>query len=140
MQAVAEAIGLKNVESVVETFYTAVRQHPTLAGPFGRVTDWPEHLRHLSHFWWVTLGGKRYLDYRYNVTERHAAAGFTPELLNDWLDLFRQTVRARLDAELAEAWLTRVERIGESLRLMHELGHFPRPSTFASLPITAHPS
>ncbi|TSJ87476.1 group III truncated hemoglobin [Chitinimonas sp. BJB300] len=140
MRPIADAIGLATVEKVVDAFYAAIRQHPTLAGPFGRVTDWPEHLRHLSHFWWVTLGGKRYLDYRYNVPERHAAAGFTPELLQDWLALFRQTVHTHLDVDLANAWLARVERIGESLRLMHELGQFPPPPAFESVPVTTLPS
>jgi len=96
----------------------------SLAGPFGKVTDWPAHLEHLTHFWWVTLGGERYLDYRYAVPAKHADVGFTPTLLGDWLALFRQTVRSHLPGDLAEPWIERAERIGESLRLMYELGHF----------------
>ena len=137
MKELAKAIGHEHIKNVVEAFYSAVRKHPTLSWPFTRVTNWPEHLSHLSHFWWVTLGGKRYLDHRYNVPERHAAAGFTPELLNEWLDLFRQTVRSQLNAELAEAWLIHAERIGESLRSMHELEHTRHSNRVASLPITA---
>ncbi|MBV8656361.1 MAG: group III truncated hemoglobin [Burkholderiales bacterium] len=139
MQNVAEDITLPRVTQVVDDFYARVRQHPTLAGPFGRVTDWPAHLAHLTHFWWVTLGGKRYLDYRYNVPERHGAAGFTPALLDDWLTLFRQVVNAHLPPELADAWLARAERIGQSLTLMHELGHFPRPATVGPIDIVAIP-
>jgi len=139
MRNVADDITLPRVEAVVADFYARVRQHPSLAQPFTRITDWPAHLDHLTHFWWVTLGGQRYLQYRYNVPERHATAGFTPALLVDWLALFRQTVTAHLPPELAEAWLARAERIGESLSLMHELGHFPRPATAGPTDIVATP-
>ncbi|QNM97432.1 group III truncated hemoglobin [Chitinimonas koreensis] len=128
MRDIALEIGRERVGQVVDEFYRQVRRHPTLAGPFARVDDWPAHLERLTHFWWVTLGGERYLDYRYAVPARHAEAGFTPALLHDWLALFRQVVRAQLAPEQAGAWITRAERIGESLRLMHELGHFPAPA------------
>ncbi|GLR11663.1 hypothetical protein GCM10007907_04530 [Chitinimonas prasina] len=125
MQAIAQAIGHPTVAAVVADFYQQVRAHPTLAQPFARVHDWPAHLEHLTHFWWVTLGGARYLEYRYQVAERHAEAGFSPALLQDWLALFGQTLQSHLPADQASAWLNRAERIGESLRLMHALGHYP---------------
>lgn len=139
MRDIAEEIGLDQIGAVVARFYAQVREHPTLAQPFGRVADWSEHLSHLTHFWWVSLGGKRYLDYRYNVPQRHAAAGFTPALLSDWLALFRETLHANLPADLAEEWLQRAERIGQSLSLMHELGHFPRPATLGPVEVVAAP-
>lgn len=124
MRDIAEEIGRPRVAQIVDQFYRQIRRHPTLADPFGKVTDWPAHLEHLTHFWWVTLGGERYLDYRYTVPAKHADVGFTPALLSDWLALFRQTVRSHLPGDLAEQWIERAERIGESLRLMYELGHF----------------
>lgn len=126
MPDIAHTLGLPRIRAVVEAFYAEVRRHPRLALPFGRVDDWPRHLDQLTHFWWTTLGGERYLDYRYHVAARHAGTGFTPALLQDWLALFEHTLRANLPAELAEPWLERARRIGESLRLMHELGHFDR--------------
>lgn len=129
MRDIAQDIGHERVADVVDRFYAKVRIHPTLAQPFARVQDWHAHLEHLTHFWWVTLGGQRYLNYSYNVPQRHAETGFTPELLVDWLALFRTTLHEVLPDELAEPWMARAERIGESLRLMHELGHFPRPAT-----------
>ncbi|GAB3243609.1 group III truncated hemoglobin [Chitinimonas naiadis] len=136
MRDIAREIGLEQVRLVVDTFYRRVRAHPLLSVPFARVHDWPQHLEHLSHFWWVTLGGERYLDYRYAVPQRHAEAGFTPALLVDWLALFHETVREQVAPPLADAWLERAERIGKSLSLMHELGHFPPPPT---LPVTTVP-
>jgi hemoglobin len=119
MRDVAEEIGRERVRDVVVRFYAAVREHPTLSVPFARVTDWTHHEDVLTHFWWTTLGGERYLDYRYRVADRHMEAGFTPPLLEDWHRLFAQTVKTSLPPELAEAWLERARNIGASLLMMH---------------------
>ena len=81
MKDIANEIGLDKVQAVVSDFYDRVRMHPRLAAPFASVEDWPEHKAHLTHFWWVTLGGKRYREKPYRVAEKHALAGFTPALL-----------------------------------------------------------
>ncbi|MEW9900386.1 group III truncated hemoglobin [Chitinivorax sp. PXF-14] len=120
MQDIAELIGHDAVAHVVDRFYDRIQQHPSLGPVFSVVDDWPEHKARLTLFWWVTLGGARYRDYRYSVAERHMEAGFTPALLGDWLALFRDTIEATLPAEQAAPWLARAERIGESLVLMHE--------------------
>jgi hemoglobin len=133
MQDIAHEIGRNKVAEVVSSFYAQVRHHLALSIPFARVHDWPHHLEILTHFWWVTLGGERYLDYSYQVPSKHAEAGFTPELLVDWLALFRQTLNEHLPAELADAWFARAEKIGTSLKMLHELGHFQR-----ALPPAAH--
>src|SRR5688572_26728857 len=112
MKDIATQIGLEKVSAVVSDFYDRVQQHPRLAEPFEMVTDWPEHKAHLTHFWWVTLGGARYRNKPYNVAEKHALAGFTPALLRDWLALFRETLTEHLSAELCEQWNARAEHIG----------------------------
>ncbi|WP_083458694.1 group III truncated hemoglobin [Amantichitinum ursilacus] len=119
MQAVAQQIGQAQVRAVVTEFYSRVRAHPELGVPFQRVSDWPHHLDILTHFWWVTLGGEKYLGHRYEVTERHLAAGFTPALLDIWLALFTQTAHEMLPTEMADAWLERAQRIGKSLRILY---------------------
>ena len=120
MQDIAEILGRDTVAKVVSDFYDQVQRHETLAVPFTRVHDWGEHKRHLTHFWWVTLGGKPYRTQPYQVAQKHAAAGFTPELLADWLALFRATLARHLSAELAEQWHARARHIGRSLSFMHE--------------------
>ncbi|HEY9102841.1 group III truncated hemoglobin [Chitinimonas sp.] len=120
MRDIALEIGHSAVAGVVSDFYDRVVRHPSLAQPFAVVEDWPLHKSHLTHFWWVTLGGERYLDYQYNVPPKHEAAGFTPALLTEWLDLFRTVVRAHLSEALADRWIERAERIGLSLKAMHE--------------------
>jgi hemoglobin len=133
MEDIANQIGLEQVRKIVSEFYDLVQQHPTLAAPFAIVTDWPEHKAHLTHFWWVSLGGKRYREKPYSVAEKHAMAGFTPELLQDWLALFEQTLNRHLSAELARKWHARAEHIGRSLILMHE---FRNQSITARFPAT----
>ena len=120
MQDIAHILGLDTVANVVSDFYDRVQRHETLSVPFAAVHDWPEHKRHLTHFWWVTLGGKPYRGEPYRVAQKHAAAGFTPELLADWLALFRSTLAQHLSADLAEHWYARALRIGRSLTFMHE--------------------
>ena len=120
MQDIAHTLGRDAVERVVSDFYDRVQGHETLSVPFGAVHDWPEHKIHLTHFWWVTLGGKPYRDKPYQVAQKHAAAGFTPELLADWLALFRTTLARHLSEDLAEQWYARALRIGRSLTFMHE--------------------
>lgn len=120
MKDVAQVIGLAEVQAVVDDFYDRIQHHPTLAGPFAVVTDWQEHKAHLTHFWWVTLGGKPYRERPYNIAEKHEASGFTTPLLKDWLALFERTLDDHLPPEMAQLWLRRAVRIGASLQLMHE--------------------
>jgi hemoglobin len=120
MQDIAQIIGMQKVARVVSDFYDAIQQHPTLKVPFGIVDDWSEHKAHLAHFWWVTLGGKPYRDKPYRVVDKHAEAGFTPELLTQWLELFRETLEQHLPPELAQQWYARAANIGLSLTYMHE--------------------
>ena len=134
MHDIATDVGLEKVKAVIGDFYDRVREHPTLARPFEIVDDWEEHKAHLSHFWWVTLGGRPYRNKPYQVADKHALAGFTPELLVDWLSLFRVTLNRHLPADTAEQWFARAANIGRSLTLMHEVrrGAFVQHSDSAS--------
>lgn len=127
MQDIADAIGQERVARVVDCFYDRIRQHPSLQHPFANVHDWPAHKAILTHFWWVTLGGKRYLDYSYQVASKHGEAGFTPALLTDWLALFREIIQEEIPDELAAGWLERAERIGQSLTYMYEVEQRKQP-------------
>lgn len=133
MQDIAHEIGHEQVAAVVDLFYNRIQEHPTLAAPFKMVDDWVAHKAILTHFWWGTLGGERYLDYSYRVAWKHEEAGFTPALLVEWLALFRQTIHESVaDQRLANGWIERAERIGESLTYMHEIsqrGGIARRST-----------
>lgn len=114
----AEHIGRDTIARVVDVFYDRIQHHPTLAEPFRIVHDWPAHKAKMTHFWWVALGGRAYASWRYEVVPKHAAVGVTPALVDDWLALFETTVRERVAPELADVWLFRARRMGDSLRLV----------------------
>jgi hemoglobin len=120
MHDIASDVGLDKVKEVISDFYDRVQEHPALAKPFETVDDWAEHKAHLAHFWWVTLGGRAYREKPYRVADKHAKAGFTPELLEDWLNLFEETLSSHLPIEIAEQWYSRAANIGRSLKQMHE--------------------
>jgi hemoglobin len=113
-----EAIGLPAITAVVDDFYSRIQHHPTLAKPFERVDDWPEHKARLTHFWWLSLGGKAYRDDQYRVGPLHMTLGITDALVDDWLALFHQVMVEHLDAELAEAWYRRAANMGRSIRML----------------------
>lgn len=106
--------------SVIESFYAKVAQDELLSVPFARVTDWPLHVKRLTHFWWVRLGGKPYLHLTYNPILKHFEAGFTQPLLNRWLGLFDETLRSKLGAEKAVAWLDLAQKMGTFLNQQNE--------------------
>lgn len=117
MQSIAEQAGWETIYHVVDHFYSQIQRHPTLAGPFGHVEDWPRHKERLTYFWWVVLGGARTRQEQYDPVPKHFDAGFSPELLADWLALFRATVEQHVPAPLAAAWLEAAGKIGGGLVL-----------------------
>lgn len=125
-----EAIGREAIARVVDDFYDRIQRHPTLAEPFQRVQDWPEHKARLTHFWWISLGGERYRDDQYRVAPAHLPLGITDELVDDWLALFRETLSRHLEPELAEAWYARAAHMGRSIRM---LSYFDPHNPAASL-------
>lgn len=120
----AHAIGKTTMTATVHSFYEQVRAHPVLSVPFLRVHDWPTHLDKIVHFWWVGLGGERYLDYNYQMPTKHAEAGFTPDFYAIWIGLFESTLNANLPPELAQPWLARAQNIGRAMTMMHDSGQF----------------
>jgi hemoglobin len=134
MQDIADAIGKERVTRVIDRFYDRIQEHARLKIPFAVVRDWVHHKEILTHFWWVTLGGERYLDYSYTVANKHQESGFTPALLGDWLPLFHEIVREEVpEKTLADGWLERADRIGQSLTYLHEVtqrNHAVNPTLF----------
>ena len=113
-------ISQTDIVTVVDLFYERVRADEALSKPFGVVEDWPHHKAIISHFWWMTLGGERYMDHKYSVAPKHRAVGFTPDLLNhNWLPLFELTMREVLPEDLSNIWMAQARRIGQSLELNH---------------------
>ncbi len=111
----------KDIYDVVDRFYTKVQHDELLKVPFSSVHDWPHHIDHLSHFWWVRLGGEAYIDARYNPPLKHFKAGFNEKLLARWLELFYETLKENLNSEQAHLWAITAQRMGQALNMKNEI-------------------
>lgn len=111
----------KDIRVVVDRFYGRVQEDPLLKVPFASVHDWPEHVRRLTHFWWIKFGGAPYMFTHYNPVPKHYHAGFNGPLLERWLSLFQQTQREELTEEQTELWTVISNRMGHALTMKNEL-------------------
>lgn len=125
--AASDRVQLRDIEfthakiaDVIHDFYTRVSRDPVLRVPFQSVHDWPEHIGRMTHFWWMRLGGRPYLQTIYNPVVKHFQAGFNGEFLARWLALFQQTLATHLDPEQAQLWGELAERIGQHLTMKNE--------------------
>ncbi len=106
------------LQRLVDRFYAEVRRDAELGPLFNSaVSDWPEHLEKLGAFWSsVMLTSGRYKGSPMGAHLRHGAA-IEPAMFDRWLDLWRETARAELEAADAAAVVEKAERIAESLKL-----------------------
>ena len=121
-----------NIFCVVGDFYTRIQQDPDLQGPFKSVVDWPEHIKNITHFWWIKFGGRSYLFNNYNPVAKHFFAGFNRELLKRWLVIFHETLRTHLTSEQVAIWTAISNSIGESLAIKNEQYKIKYESQFGS--------
>lgn len=107
------------IDRLVETFYGRIRTHETLGPVFeARLAGrWPEHLAKMKSFWnsvafkTGAYGGKP-------VQTHLGVEGTSPELFQQWLALFGQTLDELTDNDEARAWfMATAERIARSLVL-----------------------
>mgnify|MGYP000504158293 CR=1 FL=1 len=114
------------IELLVRNFYTRIRADEALGPIFERVIgdNWEPHLQKMFAFWSsVMLMSGRYKGQPMVAHMRLKAV--RPEHFERWLELFRQTAQETCDAETAEAFVQRAERIASSL----QLGMFFNPAT-----------
>jgi len=104
---------------VVNDFYSAARKDPVIGPIFNRVIpdeQWPHHLATIADFWSSMLLGTG--KYGGRPMPKHMAI---PELddahFQRWLRLFRETVTRLCSPEIAEIFIERSERIGNSFRM-----------------------
>ena len=110
----------EDIFKVVDTFYTRVQEDSLLKVPFQSVHDWPEHIQRLTHFWWIRLGGRSYMNVSYNPVLKHFEAGFNAEFLKRWLELFHQTLKENLREDQANLWILISEKMGQALTMKNE--------------------
>jgi hemoglobin len=120
-QAEMAAIGLDQalIDEVVERFYGRIRMHPRLGPVFdSRLSGrWVDHLAKMKRFWSAiafkngAYGGKP-------VQAHLGIEGMQPDLFQDWLALFRETLADTVPDERAREWfIATAERIAKSLVL-----------------------
>jgi hemoglobin len=106
------------IRQLVDAFYAKVRHDPELGPIFAAAItgDWQPHLEKMYAFWSsVMLTSGRY---KGNPVAKHfAIAGMTPELFGRWLQLFDATCRELYDDAMGDVFLSKAERIAESLKL-----------------------
>jgi len=108
-----------DIRSVVEAFYSEVRQDATLAPIFAtkiEPDDWDRHMAHITDFWSsIFLKTGRFNG---NPMAKHAGIeGLTPHHFEHWLTLFQQTAEKTLGPEKAAPFDVMARRIGESLQM-----------------------
>lgn len=114
-----EALTLEVVRAVVDDFYAKVRDDDVIGPIFTRVIPadhWPAHLDLITEFWNSMLLGTG--TYGGRPMPKHVAI---PDLgdahFARWLRLFRETAEKVCPPEVAELFIERSERIGQSFRL-----------------------
>jgi len=107
------------IARVVGQFYAVARKDPVIGPIFNRVIPeehWPAHLATIADFWSSMLLGTG--KYGGRPMPKHMAI---PELddahFQRWLRLFRETVTRLCSPEIAEIFIERSERIGNSFRM-----------------------
>lgn len=110
-----------DIHSVVKDFYTQIQFDPQLEVPFRSVHDWPEHIKRLTHFWWIRFGGRPYLMANYDPVTKHFFAGFNNELLVRWLSFFHATIKKNLSERQYALWAMVSERMGQGLSARNEI-------------------
>lgn len=130
IQRKAAAMGIDDayVDLLVDTFYERIRAHSDLAPVFASVIeDWPPHLARMKDFW----ASAAYNAGRYSgrpIPAHMKIKGLTPQLFQQWLGLFRQTLEETAPSpEVVEHFMSRANRIAASLQLaVFGLPNLPR--------------
>jgi hemoglobin len=129
----------EQIADLVATFYARIRRHPDLGPIFERVIgpDWSVHLQLMCDFWssvMLTTGRYKGRPIPAHVKIRD----IQPRHFDAWLDLFAATARELFPQALAESFIEKATRIGESLKLGLAF-HSPTPEIWAKLPPRAIP-
>lgn len=107
----------EEVYRFVVDFYSQIRAHPVLGPIFNnQVGDhWDAHFHTLTDFWMTVLHSVP--GYKGNPFLAHRkTAGIEPQQFDIWLEIFEQSAKRMLSADLAEQALFKAKRIADSLR------------------------
>lgn len=122
------------IRELVHRFYDRIRADDLLGPIFRRVIgdNWGRHLALMCDFWSsVMLSSGRYKGRP--IPAHLKIGGIEPRHFTHWLALFRATTHELFAPALAAVFISRAERIAESLKLGFAF-HSPTPEIWADLP------
>ena len=104
---------LKDVQTLVDEFYTKVRNDELLAPIFNNIIgdDWPKHLEKMYRFWQTILLGEH--TYFGSPFSPHATMPIAKEHFERWKKLFFITVDEHFNGESANEAKFRAEKMAE---------------------------
>lgn len=104
------------IRHLVDDFYGKIRLDPELAPIFAaRVIDWSAHLHTMYDFWsGVALMTGRY---KGKPVQKHAPMPLRLAHFVRWLELFRQSANGVCTPAAAAFFISRAERVAESLQV-----------------------
>jgi hemoglobin len=104
------------IDSLVNAFYARVRADAVLGPIFeARVADWDDHLATMRRFWSsvALMSGA----YHGEPMKAHAPLPLDGAHFDRWLGLFRETAQACCPPAAAAHFISRAERIAQSLEM-----------------------
>lgn len=121
VRANAAAMGVDEayISTLVETFYSRIRQDETLGPIFNKAIgeNWEHHLFRMKHFWAsVALNSGTYSGKPVPAHKKHTS--IKQEHFAIWLTLFERTLReTAATPQAVDYFMERAKRIAESLQL-----------------------
>ena len=115
-----DIINEEDIRKLVDAFYNKVKFNAHLNPIFTDVAkvEWEHHLPKMYNFWTTVLLGKPV--YKGNPMSKHVDINFrvklTPDLFNEWLTLFYQTVDELYVGTIADEAKIRAKNIAEMMR------------------------
>lgn len=105
-----------DIELLVNTFYTKVRQDEILAEVFNDVIKdkWDIHLKRMTDFWsTILLYTKKYKD---DPLPKHMPLPIGQEHFDRWLQLFNETIDMLFEGQIAENARKRANSIARIMK------------------------
>jgi truncated hemoglobin YjbI len=115
----AYQISLCRIALVVDAVHRQMQTQQMLAEPFDINGDNGEQRARLTYFWWVVLGGNKLRDIDWEV-RGDSRTGISPELLKNWIVVFRQAALPILGREFTEGWIQKAEQAARELLITDE--------------------
>jgi hypothetical protein len=82
---------------------------PLAAELFGVSGNWGDRRARLTYFWWVVFGGKRLGTVEFEAVLARVHTRFSPDVLEEWMNLFRHVAVPVIGDELTRAWVRKAE-------------------------------